>query len=187
VKEWKEKKWIEVLAPPYFGGQKVGETVASEEGEVLGRVMEVSLADLTQDISKGYIKLKFKIDKVSEGKASTFFCGHEAMYDYFRSFVRRRLSKVQSILTVRTKDNYTLRISSVVLTQRKIQTSVERMIRKEMEKFISTRAGERTFDQFVQEMVLGKLAMDAYKEVKKYCPIRRIEIHKSKLLALPSD
>jgi ribosomal protein S3AE len=36
-------------------------------------------------------------------------------------------------------------------------------------------------------MVLGKLAMDIYKEVKKYCPIRRIEIHKSKLLALPSD
>jgi small subunit ribosomal protein S3Ae len=185
MKEWKEKKWIEILAPPYFGEQKVGETVASEEKQVLGRVVEVSLADLTQDISKGYIKLKFKVTGISEGKASTIFWGHEAIYDYFRSFIRKRLSKVQSIDTVRTKDNYVLRISSVVLTQRKIQTSVERLIRKDMSRVVSARANERTFDQFVQEMVLGKLAMDIYKEVKKYCPIRRVEIHKSKILKLP--
>jgi len=187
MKEWKEKKWIGILAPPYFGEQKVGETVASEEKQVLGRVVEVSLADLTQDISKGYIKLKFKVTGISEGKASTIFWGHEAIYDYFRSFIRKRLSKVQSIDTVRTKDNYVLRISSVVLTQRKIQTSVERLIRKDMSRVVSARASERTFDQFVQEMVLGKLAMDIYKEVKKYCPIRRVEIHKSKILKLPSD
>jgi len=185
MKEWKEKKWIEIFAPPYFGEQKVGETVTSDEKNVLGRVVEVSLADLTQDISKGYIKLKFKVTSVSGGKASTIFWGHEAMYDYFRSFIRKRLSKIQSIDTVKTKDNYTLRISSVVLTQQKIQTSVEKLIRKDMSRVVATRASERTFDQFVQEMVLGKLAMDVYKEVKKYCPIRRIEIHKSKILALP--
>jgi len=185
VKEWKAKKWIEVFAPPYFGGQKIGEILASEEKSVVGRTVSTSLADLTQEISKGYISLKFKITGVSEGKASTIFVGHEAMYDYFRSFVRRRLSKIQNICDVKTKDGYSLRITSVVLTRHKIQSSKERLIRMEMGRFITARASERTLDQFAQEMVLGKLAMDIYKEVKKYCPIRRVEIQKSKLLGVP--
>lgn len=185
MKAWREKKWVEIIAPPYFGSQKIGETFASDEKSVVGRVLEVSLADLTQDFSRAYILLKFKITEVADGKAKTMFFGHEAMYEYFRSFIRRRLSKVQSIVTVRTKDGYVLRITAVILTQHKAKTSQEKAMRKEMVDLLTKRAAERNFDQLVQEMVLSKLAMDIHKVTKKYCPIRRVEIQKSKVLEVP--
>lgn len=184
MKEWKTKKWVEVFAPPYFGSQKIGETFASDEKAVIGRVIEVSLADLTQDFSKAYILLRFKITNVEDGKATTVFYGHEAMSEYVRSFIRRKLSKIAGIVTVTTKDNYKLRITTVILTQRKVKSSVEKKIRKTMVEFITSRARERTFDQLAQEMVLGKIAMELHKLVKVYCPIRRIEVQKSKVLSL---
>jgi ribosomal protein S3AE len=39
-----------------------------------------------------------------------------------------------------------------------------------------------TMDQFVQEMVLGKIASDIYNEAKKIVPLRHVGVRKSKLL-----
>ena len=39
-----------------------------------------------------------------------------------------------------------------------------------------------TLDQFVQEMVLGKIASDIYNEAKKVAPLRHVGIRKSKLV-----
>jgi ribosomal protein S3AE len=37
-------------------------------------------------------------------------------------------------------------------------------------------------DQFVQEMVLGKIASDIYNEARKVVPLRHVGVRKSKLL-----
>jgi small subunit ribosomal protein S3Ae len=41
-------------------------------------------------------------------------------------------------------------------------------------------------EQFIQEVVLGKLSSDIYKEAKRYCPVRRVEVFKSKVLSGPA-
>jgi len=38
----------------------------------------------------------------------------------------------------------------------------------------------------VQEVVLGKLAADIYKAAKRYCPVKRVEVWKTKVLAGPA-
>ncbi|MDH5420043.1 MAG: 30S ribosomal protein S3ae, partial [Candidatus Bathyarchaeota archaeon] len=43
-----------------------------------------------------------------------------------------------------------------------------------------------TFDQFVQELVLGKIASDVYNEAKKIAPLRHVGIRKSKLTLQPA-
>jgi small subunit ribosomal protein S3Ae len=42
-----------------------------------------------------------------------------------------------------------------------------------------------TLDQFVQEMVLGKIASDIYNVAKRVAPLRHVGIRKSKLVAQP--
>ena len=42
-------------------------------------------------------------------------------------------------------------------------------------------------DQFVQEMVLGKIASDIYNQAKEVAPLRHVGIRKSKLLAAPQQ
>jgi small subunit ribosomal protein S3Ae len=196
AKEWKRKVWYELYAPPMFGGTRIGETLASDPQKLLGRKVEVSLGDLVQDVSKAYLKLFFQVVRVGvvtplpaqpAEKAYTDFVGHDLAQHFLRSQVRRRATKITHILTVRTKDGREIQITVVVMTVRKISRSQVRAIRSEIVNLLTTRASERTFDQFVQEAVLGKLSADVYKVAKKYCPIRRVEIQKTEVLKRPAE
>jgi small subunit ribosomal protein S3Ae len=42
-------------------------------------------------------------------------------------------------------------------------------------------------DQFVQEMVLGKIGSDIYNESKQVAPLRHVGIRKSKLIGAPAN
>lgn len=186
-KSWREKGWFEIVAPPMFGGAKIGETPALESGQLIGRVFETTLGDLIDDFSKSHIKLYFQVNSIDGAKAATTFAGHEMARDYIRSQVRRRVGKVDNIATVATQDGYKLRVNAMVTTLKRVQSTKLGIIRGEMRKVVEDRAGERTFDQFVQEMVLGKLSSDIYKVAKRYCPIHRVEVYKSKVLSAASQ
>ena len=54
-----------------------------------------------------------------------------------------------------------------------------------MEKIIHEKANALSLDQFVQEMVLGKIASDIYNQAKEVAPLRHVGIRKSKLIAQP--
>jgi small subunit ribosomal protein S3Ae len=56
-----------------------------------------------------------------------------------------------------------------------------------MAKTANEKAAALTLDQFVQEMVLGKIASDIYNEAKKVAPLRHVGIRKSKLVAQPAQ
>ncbi|MDH5443187.1 MAG: 30S ribosomal protein S3ae [Hadesarchaea archaeon] len=185
-KSWREKGWYDIIAPPMFGNAKIGETLASDSSQLIGRVFETTLGDLIEDFSKSHIKLYFQVKGVEEGRALTSFISHDMARDYIRSQIRRRATRISDISTVTTQDGYRLRVSAIITTLRRVQSSQLEAIRRDMRKVVAARAGERTFDQFVQEVVLGKLSADLYKEAKKYCPVKRVEVWKTKVLAGPA-
>ncbi len=185
-KSWREKGWHDIIAPPMFGSAKIGETLASDPSQLPGRVFETTLGDLIEDFSKSHIKLYFQVKGVEEGRALTSFIGHDMARDYIRSQIRRRATRIGDISTATTQDGCRLRVSSIVTTLRRVQSSQLEAIRRDMREVIEARARERTFDQFVQEVVLGKLAADIYKAAKRYCPVKRVEVWKTKVLAGPA-
>jgi small subunit ribosomal protein S3Ae len=71
-------------------------------------------------------------------------------------------------------------------TLKRTQSSKIESIRASMKEVIEQRAAKLTFDQFIQEAILGKLSSDIYKVIKKICPVRRIEIQKTKVLSEPA-
>jgi small subunit ribosomal protein S3Ae len=183
---WRTKEWYEIIAPPMFGGAKIGETPTLDVHQLSGRVLETTLGDLIDDFSKSHIKLYFQVKGIEGNHAVTKFIGHDMARDYVRSQVRRRATKVDNISTVTTQDGYKIRVSSMVTTLRRIQSSQLEAVRSGMREVVERRAAERTFDQFVQEVVLGKLAADIYKVVKKICPVKRVEVRKTKVLTEPA-
>jgi small subunit ribosomal protein S3Ae len=56
-----------------------------------------------------------------------------------------------------------------------------------MKNIVDEKAKALTFDQFVQEVVLGKIASDIYNETKRVAPMRHVGIRKSKLIAQPGQ
>jgi small subunit ribosomal protein S3Ae len=170
------------MAPPYFGNVELGSIPADEPGKLIGRVIDSTLYDITNDFAHQYLKVYFQITEVDGKNAKTIFNGHEYARDYLRSLVRRRTTKVDGIVDVTTKDGYKLRVAVSAFTLSRIKTSQEKDIRAIIEKIVKEKANALTLDQFAQEMVLGKIASDIYNEAKKIAPLRHVGVRKSKLL-----
>ena len=184
---WRGKRWCDIIAPPMFGEAKIGETPVADIRQLPGRVLETTLGDLIDDFSKSHVKLYFQVKGVEGDRASTKFIGHDMAHDYVRSQIRRRATKVDGIFDVTTQDGYRLRVTPMTTTFRRIQSSQINAIRSSMREVIESRAKKLTMDQFVQEVVLGKLAADIYKVIKKICPVRRVEVRKSKIISEPAE
>jgi small subunit ribosomal protein S3Ae len=184
--KWRSKTWYMIVAPPYFGNVELGSVPAEAEDQLIGRVAEATLYDITGDFSHQYLKMFFQVNQIEGKTARTLFRGHEYSRDYLRSLVRRRTTKVDGLFNLTTKDGYKLRIADSALTLSRIKTSQEKTIRKIMEKTIKEKAAVLTLDQFVQEMVLGKIASDIYNESKAVAPLRHVGIRKSKLVGQPN-
>ncbi|MEM3702799.1 MAG: 30S ribosomal protein S3ae [Candidatus Bathyarchaeia archaeon] len=180
--KWRSKTWYTVVAPPYFGNVELGAIPVDEQDKLVGRVIEATLYDITGDFSHQYLKLHFQVTQVEGKTARTMFKGHEYSRDYLRSLVRRRTTKVDGIFNVLTKDGYKFRVAVCAFTLSRIKTSQEQAIRKIMAKVMEEKSTALTMDQFVQEMVLGKIASDIYNEAKKIVPLRHVGVRKSKML-----
>ena len=185
--KWRGKTWYMVVAPPFFGNVELGSLPAEKPEQLIGRVVEATLYDITGDFSHQYLKMFFQINELEGKTAHSLFKGHEYSRDYLRSLVRRRTTKVDGLFNLNTKDAYKLRIAVSALTLSRIKTSQEKLIRDMMAKTVNEKAAMLTMDQFVQEMVLGKIASDVYNQAKKVAPLRHVGIRKSKLVAQPAQ
>ncbi|RLG87463.1 MAG: 30S ribosomal protein S3ae [Thermoprotei archaeon] len=183
---WRMKKWYTVVAPPVFGSIPIALTPADEPWKLLGRVVETTLFDLTGDITQVHVHLFFQIYKVEGEQAYTRFKGHELARDYVRSLTRRKSSKITAIVNVETKDGYRLRITGITWTTYRCKTSQKRAIRKIMMDLITKTAAEKTLDELIVAMIFGELPQAIFQEAKKIYPLRKVEIYKSKLLAIPT-
>jgi small subunit ribosomal protein S3Ae len=184
--KWRDKKWYKIVSPPYFGGVELGAVPADDPSKLVGRIVDGTLYDITNDFAHQYLKLYFRVEDVEGKTAHTVFKGHEYSRDYLRSLVRRRTTRVDGILNVTTKDDYGLTLAASVFTLSRIKTSQEQEIRTIMHKIVKEKASSLTFDQFVQELVLGKIASDIYNEAKKISPLRHVGVRKSKLTVQPA-
>ena len=184
--KWRDKKWYKVVSPPYFGGVELGAIPTDDPAKLVGRIVDGTLYDITNDFAHQYLKMYFRVEGVEGKTARTVFKGHEYSRDFLRSLVRRRTTRVDGIFNLSTKDDYGLTLSVSVFTLSRIKTSQEQEIRTIMRKIIKEKASALTFDQFVQELVLGKIASDIYNKAKKISPLRHVGVRKSKLTIQPA-
>ncbi|QIW23315.1 30S ribosomal protein S3ae [Sulfolobus sp. S-194] len=184
--KWKLKKWFTIVAPKTFGEVILGTTPAFDANQALNRKVETTLYDLTGDYSLVYVHLYFRVIGVEGDRLLTRFAGHELSRDYIRSLVRRKSSKIDAITDVTTKDGYVLRVKGLALTTYRAHRSQKTEIRKIIWNILSTRASETTFDEFVQDIVFGKLSNDIFQQAKKIYPLRKVEVEKTKLLKAPA-
>ncbi len=182
---WKAKQWYNLVAPEMFGKANIGETVADVPEKLMGRIIEVTLGELTNDLSKQNIKLLLKVDSVGGDSAYTKFTGHQLTQDYLRSLIKRSTSNIETNISVSTKDGYTIRVKPSCYTIKRARANQVKAIRVIMNNVIINRAKELDMEQFVQEIVTGKLSASIYHDVKPVYPLRRVEVRKTEVEAEP--
>ena len=186
AKQANVKEYYELISPKYFGEQEIGQTPAKTPESVIGRIVEISLADITKDYAVMHIKLKFKVYEVVGKKAHTRFVGSDFTIDYLKSLVRRQTTRVDGIFNIITNDGYKMRITSLVFTESRIAQRHKFTIRKIMKEIIEEEANSLSFSEFVKSLIYGQTATNIYKKSRKIAPIRKVEILKTKILEAPT-
>ena len=168
-----------------FGRTPFGETIANDPERIVGRIVETTLGDLTNNFSKQNTKLKFRVDRVAGDSAYTKFLGHEMTTDYVRSLVKRRTSRIDAIVDVTTTDGYQVRIKPSCFTVKRARANQVKCIRELSKRVIVERSKSLDLNQLIQDAVGGKISLDIYKEAKMIYPLRRVEVRKTEIVTEP--
>jgi small subunit ribosomal protein S3Ae len=180
--KWRSKHWFKVRAPGLFQHVELGETMASEPEQIMGRTLETTLQELSggADIGKAHIKLRFQVEHLSgENVAETRFIGHELTSDYVRRLARRKRSKIDTSLTVKTKDGVPIVLKPVAVGEQRLQTHLRTEVRHKLRSLLIEEAAQRTAPEFVREMLQGDLGKLLAHGLKTLYPLKKIEIRSS--------
>jgi small subunit ribosomal protein S3Ae len=181
VSKLKGKEWFQIVAPDFFGDFVIGETMALDPKQLKGRVIETSLTDITGDPNKYYLKFYFKIEDLKNKKAVTKFFGHDCTKDFLARIVRRRSTRIDTNDIVNLKDSK-MRIKSIAISNRKVSKNVEVKIRAALREQIIEKVSKMKTEEFIREMIDGKLQQKIRKDISKIHPLRYFEFRKTEVL-----
>jgi len=185
VDTWKQKQWFAVEAPPYFENKEICLTPAREINDVMGRIFETTLYDLTGDFRLAHIKLFFRAFELKNDIVQTKYVGHDYTRDYLRSLVRRSTSQVTGLFNIQTQDGYKLRVTCLIFTQKRCKTHQQKLVRAIMNETINAAAEKLSFIEFIKDAVSGEMAHALSEECKIILPIRKAEVMKIKVVQEP--
>lgn len=183
---WKSKEWYNIEAPVYLNRSIVGNTMAGDPSLLIGRNVETTVGELTNDMTKNNTKVILRINNVIGEIATTDLMGHELTTDYVRSIVKRQTSRIDANIEVKTKDKYVIRVKPTCFTIKRARSSQMQAIREMMVEIVKKRAAESDFENFMQEAILGRLSAAIYRQAKFIYPLRRVEIRKTQVKAMPA-
>jgi len=188
--KWRSKRWYKVRAPGLFQHVELGETVASEPEQLVGRTLEATLPELSggSDAGKAHVKLRLRIERLSgDGVAEARFIGHDLTSDYVRRLARRKRSKIDLALTVTTKDGVQIVLKPVAVSEQRLQTRLRAELRHKIVSTLTEEAQLRTSPEFVREMLQGELSKILAHGLKTLYPLKKIEIRRSEVLGTISE
>ncbi|MDD2532931.1 MAG: 30S ribosomal protein S3ae, partial [Candidatus Methanomethylophilaceae archaeon] len=164
-----------------------GETPAADPATLIGRTAEVTVQELTGDFSKMHIKVKFKINSVDGYNAKSVFVGHSLTSEYVRRLTRRKKTKTDHVVDVKTKDGFVIRIKPMSIAEKRIQASQEDAMRRIMHDVLMQMGVENNLSDIIKAIISGDMARDLAKACRTIMPMKRIEIRKSEILEFAEE
>ena len=181
TKALKGKNWYHIVAPEFFGSKPLGETLAVDQDQLKGRVVSASLMELTEDPSRYYMTMHFKITGFEGQTARTVFHGHEVTRDFTARIVQLRTQRLDTNDVLQLKDGK-LRVKTVCISNRRLTESTAKAVRAELKNLIAESAKGKTIEQFVDGFVTGTLQANIRQTLNKIYPIRHFEFRKTEVL-----
>ncbi|MBI3190351.1 hypothetical protein HYZ41_01460 [archaeon] len=177
-----KKQWYEIVAPKMFDEKVVGETMAVEPKQLIGRTLDVNLIELIQDYSKFYMKMKLQIERIEGQKAFTKLVGHDTMTERVYRMVQRHGRRVDVVQDITTKDGVKVRVKTVFVLLKRVGTSMKDATRKVARQNVDDVLKDETYEGLMEMIISGELASIIRKACNKVYPVASIEIRKTEVL-----
>jgi len=197
------KDWYDVKSPAIFTNRNVGKTLVNRtqgtkiasEG-LKGRVFEVSLADLQNDVDaeRSFKKFRLIAEEVQGKNVLTNFHGFDLTTDKLRSMVKKWQTCIEANVDVRTTDGYFLRVFCIGFTEKQqnqtgktcyAQHTQVKNIRRKMVDIITREVTGGELRDLVNKLVPDTIADDIRKACNSIYPLKDVHIRKVKVLKKP--
>lgn len=201
VDPFQRKEWYDIKAPSTFEKRAVGKTLVNKStglknasDALKGRVVEVCLADLQDQEDHLYKKVKLRVDEVQGKNLLTNFHGFDFTTDKLKLLVRKWQSLVECNVTVKTSDDYVIRVFAIAFTKRQqnqikkttyAQLSQLREIRKKITEIITREVSQLTLAQLTAKLIPEVIGREIEKATQSVYPLQNVHIRKVKLLKQP--
>ncbi|GAB5589566.1 ribosomal 40S subunit protein S1B [Umbelopsis nana] len=208
VDPFTRKDWYDIKAPSMFDVRQVGKTLVNRtqglrnaNDYLKGRVVEVSLGDLTKDEDRAFRKIKLRVDEIQGKNCLTNFHGMDFTSDKLRSLVKKWQSLLEAFIDVKTTDGYLVRLFVIAFTARRrnqikkttyAQSSQIRQIRKKMFEIMTQESASCDLKELVSKLITSSSpsAQDIIgHRIEKACqgifPLQNVYVRKVKILKSP--
>ncbi|KAG2174908.1 hypothetical protein INT43_005970 [Umbelopsis isabellina] len=219
VDPFTRKDWYDIKAPSMFDVRQVGKTLVNRtqglrydfnynllfpenaNDYLKGRVVEVSLGDLTKDEDRAFRKIKLRVDEIQGKNCLTNFHGMDFTSDKLRSLVKKWQSLLEAFIDVKTTDGYLVRLFVIAFTARRrnqikkttyAQSSQIRQIRKKMFEIMTQESASCDLKELVSKLITSSspIAQDIIgHRIEKACqgifPLQNVYVRKVKILKAP--
>ena len=181
--KWKSKRWFTIRAPRHpWSFRVIGETIAEDEEQLIGRHYEMVQNELDGDFSKMHVKVQFRISGVVGADALTEYIGHEFLKDHIRRQVRRDRGKIDDTVDVVTEDGFYIRIKPLMISRHRIKGSQKQQMRTLARDIILKAGATSTWIDFQKATLDGTLEAQIREAASKIQPIRDVMIRRTQLM-----
>lgn len=181
VDNWKSKSWYAVRAPKFLNEVEVAQVIAIDDEHLINRIIIIPLKDVTKDISHTYVNIKLRITEIKGKTAYTKFIGHEVSREFIHAMVRRMNDALNIVFPARSKDGVDFTIKAVAVTGISCSDRQKTLLRNTIVRELKEKAAGKDFGQFIYDTLYGRTAAEVFKVLKKFAPIKRVEVRKTVL------
>ena len=181
--KWKSKRWFTIRAPRNpWSFNIIGETIAEDEEQLIGRPYEIMQNELDGDFSKMHVKVQFRITGVVGADALTEYVGHELLKDHIRRQVRRDRGKIDDTVDVVTDDGFYIRVKPLMISRHSIKGSQKRQMRTLARDIILKVGATSTWGEMQKASLDGTLETQIKEAASKIQPVREVMIRRVQLM-----
>jgi small subunit ribosomal protein S3Ae len=198
---FQKKEWYKLVAPSIFAVKDCGKTLITKtQGTKIasdflkGRIFEFSLADLNNNESLAYRKIKLCVEDVQGYNCLLNFHGMDMTRDKVCSLIRKKQSIIEGSVDCRTTDGYTVRMFCIAFTKQQdnqikntcyAKSAQIRAIRAKMTSVMNELGTKGDLKSLVKDLITSPIGTEIEKQSCGIFPIKDCYIRKVKVLKKP--
>ncbi|PLW80836.1 hypothetical protein C0585_00430 [Candidatus Woesearchaeota archaeon] len=190
----KKKKWHKIAAPTIFENKEIGESLVLEAEDMIGKRIKVNMMNLTGDIKKQNINVRFEVIGVEDSIGQTQPSDFELNASLIKRYVRRRRDRIDESLVYLTKDGKKIRIKPFILTRNRVTGSQLTDIRRTVKTLLDSYIKSNDYLDIFTNVISYNLQKELRNDLNKIAPLRNCEIRvlklekdNAKLSVMPKD
>lgn len=172
----KKKRWFKLVASKVFKEMVIGETVAENETDMIGRTVALSLMNLTRDMRKQNITVTFEVAEAKDKKGHCTVKSYKMIPSGIKRKVRRGKSLVIDSIVLKTKDDKFARIKPMIITNNVCHSPIKKDIRKSVRAYLKEYFNNTEFEDIVGDIVANRFGKKVKETIARIYPIRAVEV-----------